>query len=119
MDKDKLSVRELTDYVVKRVNENASATLTDIDEDAWRSHARDVVEGVMRSCAERPEMGVRVVCDDSNNPQYNIDNNILSIDVIINDPTVLRKLCIGNDNAKTSVCVLVQKEENATDQKDI
>lgn len=102
-------VDELRNYVVKRVNENTSDL--SISENAWRSHTRDVVEGVLRSIAEQePDTGVRIVCDESNNPQYNIDNNMLTVDVIITNPAITRLIFEqGNNNAKTSIGFIQQE----------
>ena len=103
----KKKVEEIRQYMMKRINENASPEL-DIDEDAVRSHARDVVEGIMKSLKETSS-GIRVVCDESNNPQYNIDNNILTLDLLIADPYVIKMILEGNDNAKTSVSFIQQE----------
>ncbi|QZE59966.1 hypothetical protein pEaSNUABM35_00049 [Erwinia phage pEa_SNUABM_35] len=94
-------VEELRQYVLKRVNENASQELN-VSEDAIKSHARDVVQGIMKSLSEQ-DSGIRVVCDESNNPQYNIDNNILTVDVVLTKPSLIKIFFEGNDNAKTSV----------------
>lgn len=101
-------VEELKQYVLRRVNENASPELN-ISPDAIQSHARDVVQGIMKSLAES-DNGIRVVCDESNNPQYNLDNNILSLDLIITKPSVVKMAFEkGNDNAKTSVGFIQQE----------
>lgn len=103
----KKKVEELRQYVLKRVNENVNEGMC-VDEDAVRSHARDVVEGIMKSLKETSS-GIRVVCDESNNPQYNIDNNILTLDMLISDPSVIKIVLEGNDNAKTSVGFIQQE----------
>lgn len=95
-------VEELRQYVLKRVNETADKDLN-ISGDALNSHARDIVEGVMKSLSEDATKGYKVVCDSSNNPQFNIDNNILTLDILVSDPTIIRQLFEGNNNAKTSV----------------
>lgn len=112
MKQDIPKIKELTNYVMKRVHENCSDGLN-VTEEAWQSSARDVVEGIMRSCAAHPENGIQVVCDSSNNPQFNIDNNILSVDVIITGK-ITHKMQIGNDNAKTSISVICKKETDST-----
>ncbi|UAW96541.1 hypothetical protein pEaSNUABM22_00053 [Erwinia phage pEa_SNUABM_22] len=103
----KEKVEELRQYVLKRVNENAQPELG-VGEEAIRSHARDVVEGIMKSLKETSS-GIRVVCDESNNPKYNIDNNILTLDLLISDPHVIKIIFEGNDNAKTSVGFIQQE----------
>ncbi|QZE59294.1 hypothetical protein MPK66_gp050 [Erwinia phage pEa_SNUABM_2] len=95
-------VEELRQYVLKRVNENASPDLN-ISEEAIQSHARDIVQGIMKSLSEDKIRGFKVVCDSSNNPQYNIDNNILTMDLLITDPALAKIILEGNNNAKTSV----------------
>ncbi|QZE58611.1 hypothetical protein pEaSNUABM28_00054 [Erwinia phage pEa_SNUABM_28] len=100
-------VEELKQYMIKRVNENASPDLN-VSENSIRSHARDVVEGIMRSLAKH-DSGIRVVCDESNNPQYNIDNNILTVDMVISKPSLIKIIFEGNDNAKTSVGFIQQE----------
>ncbi|MEG0376773.1 MAG: hypothetical protein RR672_14160 [Raoultibacter sp.] len=112
MKQDIPKIKELTNYVMKRVHENCSDGLN-VTEEAWQSSARDVVEGIMRSCAAHPENGIQVVCDSSNNPQFNIDNNILSVDVILTGK-IAHKMQIGNDNAKTSISVICKKETDST-----
>lgn len=101
-------VEQIRQYMLKRVNENASPEL-DVSEDALRSHARDVVGGIMKSLSEH-NSGVRVVCDESNNPQYNLENNILTLDVMITKPSLIKIIFEqGNDNAKTSVGFIQQE----------
>ncbi len=112
MKEEKLDINKLRNYVMRRVHENCSDSLN-VTEEAWQSSARDVVEGIMRSCAAHPENGIQVVCDSSNNPQFNIDNNILSVDVIITNPEIARKMLMGNDNAKTSISVICKKETDS------
>ncbi|QZE56255.1 hypothetical protein MPK67_gp058 [Erwinia phage pEa_SNUABM_32] len=111
MEQHKPVVKQMVDYVTKRINENATDGL-DISEDAWRSHARDIVNGVMRAFNDKPESGVRVVCDESNNPQYNIDNNILTIDVIITGQP-LRKLILGEEDDQKTISVVCSLEDPA------
>lgn len=112
MKEEKLDINKLRNYVMRRVHENCSDGLN-VTEEAWQSSARDVVEGIMRSCAAHPENGIQVVCDSSNNPQFNIDNNILSVDVILTGK-IAHKMQIGNDNAKTSISVICKKETDST-----
>lgn len=100
-------VEELKQYVLRRVNENASQELN-VSEDAIKSHARDVVQGIMKSLSEH-DSGIRVVCDESNNPQYNIDNNILTVDVVLTKPSLIKIFFEGNNNAKTSVGFIQQE----------
>lgn len=107
----------MTDYISKRINENAADGL-DISDEAIRSHARDIVRGVVKALNEE-KCGLHVVCDESNNPQYNIDNNILTIDVVLRKPEMVKIIIEGNNNAKTSVGFIQQEEEEDAAQKDL
>ncbi|AXG67097.1 hypothetical protein HOU09_gp053 [Dickeya phage vB_DsoM_AD1] len=117
MEQDKQAVKQIADYISKRVNENAVEGL-DISDEAIKSHVRDIVQGVAKSLASH-NCGMRVVCDESNNPQYNLENNILTMRLEINRPSRIRVILeTGNDNAKTSVG-FIQQEEAAAGQKDL
>lgn len=101
-------IEKLKQYMIERINENASPDLN-VSEEAIKSHAHDVVQGIMKSLAQQ-KAGIQVVCDESNNPQYSLDNDILTEDMIITKPSLVKIIFEnGNGNDKTSVGFIHQE----------
>lgn len=83
-----------------------------MSDDMVLSRTRDIAGGVVRAITRNMRSdGFSITCDATNNTQDLIDNNVLAVDIVINDPHLANQILRGNDNAKTSVSFVLQEEE--------
>ncbi len=108
---------EIKQYSIKRLREE-SDTIGGMSEDMMRSRLQDIAAGVMRAITDNSiTKGFEVVCDSSNNPQYNVDNGILSVDIRITDPLLIQAVS-GEDHAKAPTFLFLSAEEATAARKE-
>ena len=83
-----------------------------MSDDMVLSRTRDIAGGVVRAITRSMRNdGFSITCDSTNNTQEMIDNNVLAVNIVINDPHLTNQLLRGNDNAKTSISLVLPQEE--------
>lgn len=100
----------IRDFIKGRLDEETKdITMSD---DMVLSRTRDIAGGVVRAITRTVRSGgFSVVCDSTNNTQEMIDNNVLAVNIVVNDPHLINQLLRGNDNAKTSISLVLPQEE--------
>ncbi|EBY9527499.1 hypothetical protein D5P86_00775 [Salmonella enterica subsp. enterica serovar Infantis] len=106
---------EIRDFIKGRLDEEAKDIA--MSDDMVLSRTRDIAGGVVRAITRNMRSdGFSIICDSTINTQELIDNNVLAVDIVINDPSFANQIFRGNDNAKTSISLVLPKEtDSATD----
>lgn len=83
-----------------------------MSDDMVLSRTRDIAGGVVRAITRSMRTdGFSITCDSTNNTQEMMANNVLAVNIVINDPHLTNQLLRGNDNAKTSISLVLPQEE--------
>lgn len=106
---------EIRDFIKGRLDEETKDIA--MSDAMVLSRTRDIAGGVVRAITRNmPSDGFSIVCDGTINTQELIDNNVLAVDIVINDPSLVNQILRGNGNAKTSISLVLPEEANsATD----
>ncbi|QZE57264.1 hypothetical protein MPK71_gp055 [Erwinia phage pEa_SNUABM_1] len=102
----------IRDFIKGRLDEETKDIA--MSDDMVLSRTRDIAGGVVRAITRTMRSdGFSITCDSTNNTQEMIDSNVLAVNIVVNDPLLVNQLLRGNDNAKTSISLVLPEKEEA------
>lgn len=106
----KEDLHDIRDFIKGRLDEETKDIA--MSDDMVLSRTRDIAGGVVRAITRTMRTdGFSITCDSTNNTQEMMANNVLAVNIVINDPHLTNQLLIGNDNAKTSISLVLPEKE--------
>jgi len=106
----KEDLHDIRDFIKGRLDEETKDIV--MSDEMVLSRTRDIAGGVIRAITRSMRTdGFSITCDSTNNTQEMMANNVLAVDIVISDSRLANQILRGNDNAKTSISLVLPQEE--------